>query len=209
MKSICNVLLFNFYILTIICLICILILITSNYDKKTVMQTCGTIYTFVLVISLIRYYYVKDQKQTFCEFIGGFNGGVNEEFNEGIEEDSSLLATVISPFKNIFNFASSTVMAAITTATAAITTATATINTAIGKKTTNEKTDKEKINDEKNIIIDDDEDIINEMYLYPELLHSGKSFTNQLIPRVSSSKPISSNKIDLFTKKFIINKKRI
>ena len=95
MKSFCYVILFNFYILIIISLICIIILLTSDYDKETVRNYCGYIFAGFVILSLVRYSFMKDKKPefTFCEFIGG-----NNEISGGYWGESwvNAVANVIS-----------------------------------------------------------------------------------------------------------------
>lgn len=103
MNSLCNVLLFNFYILTIICLICIVILLTTDYNKDTVRNYCSYIFAGFVVLSLIRYSLIKKPDFTFCEFIGGKNeisGGnvFGDIFNSVSNAVTNTVVSVVSLF---------------------------------------------------------------------------------------------------------------
>jgi hypothetical protein len=103
MNSFCNVLLFNFYILTIICLICIVILLTTDYNKETVRNYCSYVFTGFLILSLIRYSLIKKPDFTFCEFIGGSNeisGGniFGDVFNSVSNAVTNTVVSVVSLF---------------------------------------------------------------------------------------------------------------
>ncbi len=237
MNSICNVLLFNFYILVIICLICIIILLISNCDKYIVVGISSAIYIIILGLSLIRYKYFKKENLTFCEFIGGIidiksgsldisdfekqktrkvmfptpagEVGIDIEDKEKLDNELKIQEESIkedenkgivirfieylfppAPKKNLKDIIRKNII--------------------IPKKTKDYNINYNVNNNINNI--DDEDDIIAELYLYPEITHSKPPSSKKIIPSSSNKSNPFSNKnlsIDNFTQKFLINSKQI
>jgi hypothetical protein len=99
-----NVLLFNFYIFIIICLLCIIIVFLTNYEKESVIDNCSWVFAAIVILSLVRYGYMyncrKKKDFTMCEFVGGkqeISGGgffddITDRFTDFLDDIRTLVS---------------------------------------------------------------------------------------------------------------------
>ena len=168
MDTICNVLLFNFYILVIVCLICIIILLTSGLDKNKVLVFFTLIYALVLIISVVRYKNIK-KDSTFFEFIGYKSNNIKS--GSGMLDGFGISNMINNVYKYLIG------------------------GDKLKTETIVDLSEKEDVislvGDEKMVVLDDDDDDISMLYNFEQ----SNMLKNIIIPKVSTR---ISNKFDKF-----------